>query len=358
MNNVQTPALDSIPENTRQRIAELFEAAHLARPAPLPPEQEQELIEKIKLELQRQDAVLVAHYYVAGHLQDLAEATGGFVADSLEMARFGSEHPAKTLIVAGVRFMGETAKILSPEKRVLVLDPEAECSLDLGCEAQEFSALCDSHPDRAVVVYANTSAEVKARADWTVTSAIGRDVVAYLAGKGQKVLWAPDRFLGGYIQRVTGADMLLWPGSCLVHEEFKAEALQGLLKKHPGAAVLVHPESPSEVIAMADMVGSTTQMIKAARTLPAKTFIVATEQGIFHKMKQAAPGKQFLPVPTGGLGGDCASCATCPWMKLNSLAKLAHVLETGANEVLIQESIRSRAVLSIRRMLDFKRSRN
>lgn len=342
-----------IPAALRRRIANLADQARLARPGEIPPDQEQELIAKIKEQLRRQNAVLIAHYYVDGKLQDLAEETGGFVADSLEMARFGHQHPAKTLVVAGVRFMGETAKILSPDKRVLVPDVQADCSLDLGCPEESFLAACDAHPDRTVVVYANTSAAVKARADWTVTSAIGRDIVAHLAAGGKKVLWAPDRYLGGYIQRVTGADMLLWPGSCVVHEEFKADALLSLLREHPDAVVLVHPESPPEVVALADVVGSTTQMIRAARELPATTMIVATEQGIFHKMKQAAPGKTFLPVPTGGLGGTCASCATCPWMKLNDLAGLARVLETGENEIQVLEPVRNKAVVTIQRMLDF-----
>lgn len=346
-------ALHSIPESTHLRISQLAAEARQAQAGPLTLRREMDLRQRIKAELRRQDAVLVAHYYVDGALQDLAEETGGFVADSLEMARFGRQHPATTLIVAGVRFMGETAKILSPEKRVLVLDPRAECSLDLGCPEWDFSAFCEANPERTVVVYANTSAAVKARAHWTVTSAIGRDIVAHLAARSEKVLWAPDRYLGGYIQRSTGADMLLWPGSCLVHEEFKADALQALLQEYPDAAVLVHPESPPDIIDLADVVGSTTQMIKAAQTLRAKTFIVATEQGIFHKMKQAAPGKVFLPVPTGGLGGTCTSCAICPWMKLNDLASLARVLETGHNEILVDENIRRKAVVSIQRMLDF-----
>ena len=178
--------------------------------------------------LAREDAVLVAHYYVDSELQELAEETGGCVADSLEMARFGLTHPASTVVVAGVRFMGETAKILSPEKQVLVVEPQAECSLDLGCPPAAFSAFCDQHPERTVVVYANTSAEVKARADWVVTSSIAVDLVADLAAKGEKMIWAPDRYLGDYVKRQTGADLLLWGGSCIVHEEFKAEVLLNL----------------------------------------------------------------------------------------------------------------------------------
>ena len=311
------------------------------------------LITSIKRMMTEQNAVLVAHYYTSADLQDLAEETGGIVSDSLEMARFGHNHPAKTLIVAGVKFMGETAKILNPEKRVLMPDLEAECSLDLSCPADVFAEFCDAHPDRTVVVYANTSAAVKARADWVVTSGIAVKVVQHLHDQGQKILWAPDRHLGAYVQKATGADMLLWQGSCVVHDAFKAEALKLLKAEHPDAAVLVHPESPQAVIELADLVGSTTALIKAAQTLPAKTFIVATDNGIFHKMQKAAPGKIFLEAPTAGVGATCKSCAHCPWMAMNGLKKLARVLANGDNEILIEESVRAKAVLSINRMLDF-----
>lgn len=311
------------------------------------------LRDRIKRELARQDAVLVAHYYVDEAIQDLADETGGCVADSLEMARFGYEHDASTVIVAGVRFMGETAKILSPDKRVLMLDSDANCSLDIGCPADEFSAFCDAHPDRTVVVYANTSAAVKARADWVVTSSIALKLAKHLHARGEKILWAPDRFLGAYVQRESGADMVLWQGSCIVHEEFKAELLVDMMKKHPEAKVLVHPESPPGVIELADVVGSTSQIINAARTLDARTFIVATEDGIFHKMAEAAPGKKFIAAPTGGEGATCVSCAHCPWMKMNDLDRLLGVLENGEGEVLVDEDIRRRAERSIKRMIEF-----
>lgn len=314
------------------------------------------LVARIKRMLQEQNAVLVAHYYVSGDIQDLAEQTGGFVSDSLEMARFGYEHPARTVVVAGVSFMGETAKILSPDKRVLLVDREATCSLDLGCPADDFRQFCDAHPDRTVVVYANTSAAVKARADWVVTSSIALKVVEHLKRKGEKILWAPDRYLGDYVQRETGADMLLWQGSCIVHEEFKADALRELKQEQPDAAVLVHPESPPNVIALADMVGSTSQIIKAAQTLDNPTFIVATEDGIFHKMQQLCPDKTFIAAPTAGQGATCQSCAHCPWMKMNDLPRLAHVLETGTNEVIIDEDIRRAAEVSLKRMVDFARA--
>ena len=312
-----------------------------------------ELKNRIKALLTQQNAVLVAHYYVHPDLQDLAEETGGCVSDSLEMARFGRDHAAQTVVVCGVRFMGETAKILNPEKRVLMPELEAECSLDLGCPPDEFAKFCDEHPDRTVVVYANTSAEVKARADWMVTSSIGLKIVEHLHAKGEKIIWAPDRHLGAYIQRETGADMLLWQASCIVHDEFKAFELAELKKKHPGAKVLVHPESPEAVIKLADVVGSTTQIIRAAQTLNATEFIVATDGGIFHKMKAAAPGKLFIEAPTAGNSASCKSCAHCPWMAMNGLANLAEILTTGKNEVHIDADISRRAKRSIERMLDF-----
>jgi quinolinate synthase len=317
------------------------------------PAEKAELIARIKRLLKEQDAVLVAHYYVHPDLQDLAEATGGIVSDSLDMANFGHQHPAKTIVVAGVRFMGETAKILNPEKRVLMPDLEAECSLDLGCPADEFTAFCDAHPDRTVVVYANTSAAVKARADWMVTSSIALPVVRHLHEQGKKILWAPDRHLGGYVQEQTGADMLLWQGSCIVHDEYKARELQELKAQHPGALVLVHPESPRAVVQQADVVGSTTQLIKAAQSSTAKEFIVATDNGILHKMRTLCPDKTFLEAPTAGHGATCTSCSHCPWMAMNGLLNLAEVLEKGHNEIHVDPAIIPRAVQPIKRMLDF-----
>ena len=315
------------------------------------------LIGDIKDLLKQKDAVLVAHYYTDEDLQMIADVTGGTVSDSLEMARFGNQHPASTLVVAGVRFMGETAKILNPEKRVLMPTLEAECSLDLGCPAAQFIPFCDAHPEHTVVVYANTSAEVKARADWVVTSSIAVDVVRHLAGQGKKILWAPDRYLGGYVQKVTGADMLLWQASCIVHERFKAATLENLARAHPDAAILVHPESPEAVIALADVVGSTTQLINAAQQLPNKEFIVATDNGIFYKMKQAAPDKIFLEAPSAGEGATCESCAHCPWMAMNHLRNLAEVLKTGNNEIHVDEEVRVRALRSTQRMVDFVNNR-
>ncbi|MGA7178310.1 MAG: quinolinate synthase NadA [Thiobacillaceae bacterium] len=312
-----------------------------------------ELKVRIKTLMKRQHAVLVAHYYTSAALQDLAEETGGIVSDSLEMARFGHHHPAATLIVAGVKFMGETAKILNPEKRVIMPDLGADCSLDLACPADVFTGFCDAHPERTVVVYANTSAAVKARADWVVTSGIAAKIVTHLHKRGEKLIWAPDRHLGAYVQKISGADMLLWQGSCVVHEAFKADGLIKLKQRHPQAAVLVHPESAASVIELADVVGSTTQLINAVKDLPNPEFIVATDNGIFHKMREMAPGKVLLEAPTAGEGATCASCAHCPWMAMNGLQKLASVLENGGNEIHVEDDIRVGAVRSIQRMLDF-----
>ena len=317
------------------------------------PEEKIALKNRIRALLKEKQAVLVAHYYVDADLQDLAEETGGCVSDSLEMARFGRDHEAKTLIVAGVRFMGETAKILSPEKTILMPDLDATCSLDLGCDANEFAAFCDAHPDRTVVVYANTSAAVKARADWMVTSSIGLDIVRHLHAQGKKILWAPDKHLGSYIQKETGADMLLWQGSCLVHDEFKGVELDVMKAEYPNAKVLVHPESPASVVAQADVVGSTSQLIHAAQTLDAQEFIVATDNGILHKMQMAAPGKRFIVAPTAGNSATCKSCAHCPWMAMNGLRNLLHVLETGSNEINVDTAIAQKAKTCIDRMLDF-----
>ncbi|KAA0447059.1 MAG: quinolinate synthase NadA [Candidatus Thioglobus sp.] len=303
--------------------------------------------------LKQKNAVLVAHYYVDGALQDLAEATGGKVADSLEMARFGQNSAAETIIVAGVRFMGETAKILSPEKKVLVLDKNATCSLDEDCPAAEFAQFCDAHSDRKVVVYANTSAAVKARADWVVTSGSALKVVKHLHEQGKKILWAPDKHLGNYVQNQTGADILLWQGACVVHERFKADALAALKTKHPEAAVLVHPESPQSVVDLADVVGSTTALINAVKNRDEPTFIIATDNGIFHKMHAVAPNKKLIEAPTAGAGADCESCAHCGWMAMNDLEKLLNVLQTDQNEIKIDPQISEKAQQSIQKLLNF-----
>lgn len=315
------------------------------------------LVVEIKQLLEAHNAVLVAHYYTDSAIQALADETGGYVSDSLDMARFGHEHAAETLVVAGVRFMGETAKILNPEKRVLMPDLQANCSLDLGCPAEQFSDFCDQHPERTVVVYANTSAAVKARADWMVTSGSALDIVRHLDAQGKKILWAPDRYLGDYIRTQTGADMLLWNSACIVHEEFKAAELEALRQAHVDAKVLVHPESPPAVIAQADVVSSTSGLIAAVKNLDAQKFIVATDAGIFYKMQAVAPEKILIEAPTSGRGATCKSCAHCPWMAMNRLQPLADTLRTGANEIELSHDLCMRARVPIKRLLDFAESR-
>jgi quinolinate synthase len=311
------------------------------------------VIERIKALLKAKNAVIVAHYYVDGDIQDLAMQTGGFVSDSLEMARFGKNHTAQNLIVAGVRFMGETAKILSPHKCVFMPDLEATCSLDLGCPADDFRKFKSAHPDRVSVVYANTSAAVKAQADWMVTSSCALAIVHHLDQQGKKILWAPDRHLGRYIQEQTGADMILWNGACIVHDEFKAVELAAMREKHPDAMVLVHPESPQHVVDQADVVGSTSAMIKAVLEGSASEYIVATDQGILHRMRQLAPHKKLIAAPTAGESATCKSCANCPWMAMNGLRGILHCLEHDSGEIEVKEPIRSEALGCIERMLDF-----
>jgi len=337
------------------RIPQIKVPAHPVK-LELPVREKEALKERIKSMLRRKNAVLVAHYYTDADLQDLADETGGCVADSLEMARFAAEHPAQTLVVAGVRFMGETSKILNNEKLVLMPDLAATCSLDEGCPIDLFTDFCDRHPEHTVVVYANTSAEVKARSHWVVTSGIALAVVRHLAEKGEKILWGPDRHLGRYVQQLTGVEMILWPGSCVVHEEFKADALLQLRQRHPQAAVLVHPESPQEVVDQADVVGSTTALIQAVQRLPNKEFIVATDAGIFNRMRQLAPDKVLLGAPAAGEGASCESCARCPWMEMNTLEKLAMVLENGAGEIKVAPELAAKARVPIQRMLDFAKT--
>lgn len=356
--SVETNTEKQSMSTMQDRILVQEHLAHESEPRALNTTQRRELECRIKDQLQQRNAVLVAHYYIDPDIQRLAEDTGGCVADSLEMARFSNAHSASTVVVAGVKFMGETAKILNPEKTVLMPTLEATCSLDVGCQPEEFAAFCDAHPDRTVVVYANTSAAVKARADWVVTSSCAKQIVEHLDERGEKVLWAPDKHLGRYIQKATGADMLIWDGSCIVHEEFKARGVEDLKAIYPEAAVLVHPESPESVVEVADVVGSTSQLIHAVKTWQNEQFIVATDNGIFYKMQQQAPTKTLMEAPTAGSGATCRSCAHCPWMAMNGLENLLHVLEQGDQEIKVDELQRERALRPLRRMLDFTAEMN
>lgn len=341
-------------------MTQVLRAAPIEYPFPEKPirlsvDEQAQYVSDIKRLLKQKNAALIAHYYTDPEIQALAEETGGFISDSLEMARFGRDCEAQTLIIAGVRFMGETAKILSPEKQVLMPTLEATCSLDLGCPVKEFSAFCDAHPEHTVVVYANTSAAVKARADWVVTSSIALDVVEYLDSKGEKIIWGPDRHLGNYIAKQTGADMLMWQGECIVHDEFSAQALLDMKKLHPDAAILVHPESPASVVDMADAVGSTTQLIKASQSLEHSKFIVATDRGIFYKMQQLAPQKTFYEAPTAGNGATCKSCAHCPWMAMNGLKAIyAALTDDTGHDIHVDDMLREKALIPLNRMLSFQ----
>ena len=312
-----------------------------------------DLFKSISQNLSANNATLVSHYYVDPLIQEITEKSGGFVGDSLEMAKFGSNCSTENLIVCGVKFMAETAKILSPEKNIFVPTYESTCSLDLGCPAPELQKMKDKYPDRMLVVYANTSAEVKAMADWVVTSSIAREIIEELDLQGKKILWAPDKYLGGYLQKETGADMVLWDSACVVHEEFKASGLRDLKRVHPDAGILVHPESPMEVVSMADAVGSTSHLIKASKELDFNKFIVATDKSIFYKMTQLSPEKEFFEAPTGGVGSSCKSCAHCPWMGLNSLKNLNECVEQLINEITLPEDLIRKAKIPLDKMINF-----
>ena len=343
----------TIPVQLESRIQQL------AKDAPTQPwlnnAEKAQLKKEIKELLKANNAQLIAHYYVDDDLQALAEETGGVVADSLEMANFGAQSDADILVVCGVRFMGESAKMLSPEKTVLMPDLGATCSLDEGCPADEFANFCQQHPDHTVVVYANTSAKVKAIADWVVTSGNALQIVSHLKSQGHKIIWAPDRHLGHWIEKETGIEMLRWQGHCIVHDEFKRFELEALKDKHPKAKLLIHPESPSDVVELADVVGSTKVLLNAVTQLPDEEFIVATDYGIFYKMQQLAPDKKLIIAPTGSKAESCNSCAHCPWMAMNGLQNLRDCLKHHTGEVVIEEEIRQKALLSLQRMLDFSR---
>ena len=317
------------------------------------PTNKDDLFESITYNLKKNKASVVSHYYVDPLIQEITEETGGFVGDSLEMAKFGNRCKSENLIVCGVKFMAETAKILSPEKSIFVPTLESTCSLDLGCPADELKELKNKHPERELVVYANTSAEVKAMSDWVVTSSIAKEIIEDLHFEGKKILWAPDKYLGSYLQKETGADMILWDSACVVHEEFKSNGIKDLKALHPDAGVLVHPESPPEVIEMADAVGSTSHLIKASRELDFDKFIVATDKSIFYKMSQFSPNKEFFEAPTGGVGSSCKSCAHCPWMGLNSLYNLDKCVLELKNEIQLDESLIQSAKEPLDKMIQF-----
>jgi len=300
-------------------------------------------IEKIKRE---KNAVIMAHYYTPGEVQDIAD----FVGDSLALAQKAAETSADIIVICGVYFMGETAKILCPDKKVLVLDKMAGCSLADSCDAEKFRRFIAEHPGHKVISYVNTSAAVKTLTDIVVTSSNACQIVNSLP-KDEKIIFGPDRNLGSYINYTTGRNMLLWDGACHVHEKFDMEKIIELKKQYPEAKVLVHPECKGHVVKLADRVGSTAALLNYAIASDAKDFIVATESGILHEMRKKAPEKNFIPAPPN----DSFGCNECSYMKLNTVEKLLDVLQNESNEVVVDAETIERAKLPIIRMLDISR---
>lgn len=301
------------------------------------------LTEEIKRLKKERDAAIMAHYYTDGEIQDLADVVG----DSLALAQVARTLPNKVIVLCGVHFMGETTKILCPDKTVLVPDMEAGCSLADSCPADEFEKFVKEHPDHTVVSYVNTSAAVKALTDVVVTSSNALKIVKALP-EDAKIIFGPDRNLGNYISSETGRKMLIWDGACHVHEQFSLEGIIRLKKEHPQAKVLVHPECKQAVVLLADKVGSTAALLNYAKESPAREFIVATESGILHKMRLQCPEKTFIPAPPEEAGCACNNCA---YMKLNTLEKLRDCLRDLAPEIEVDQLIASEAVKSIDRML-------
>lgn len=301
------------------------------------------LIDEIRRLKAERDAAIMAHYYTDGEIQDIADVVG----DSLALAQKARTLPNRVIVLCGVHFMGETAKILCPDKTVLVPDTEAGCSLADSCPAPEFEAFVKAHPGHTVVSYVNTSAAVKALTDVVVTSSNARQIVEALP-PDEKIIFGPDRNLGNYINSETGRKMLLWDGACHVHEQFSLDAIIRLKREHPEAKLLVHPECKKAVTLLADHVGSTASLLKYAQESPAREFIVATESGILHKMRQSCPDKTFIAAPPEQAG--CA-CNNCSYMKLNTLEKLRDCLRDLSPEIHVDEEVAARAIRPIKRML-------
>lgn len=301
------------------------------------------LFEKVGRLKKEKNAVVLAHYYQEPDIQDVAD----YIGDSLGLSQEAAKTNADVIVFAGVHFMAETAKILNPGKTVLLPDLEASCSLADTCPAEEFRRFKEQHPGHIVVSYINCTAAVKAESDLICTSSNAVKIVQSIPAD-KKILFAPDKNLGRYVIQQTGRDMALWPGSCIVHETFSAKKLIQLKMDHPGARVIAHPECEEAVLDQADFVGSTTALLKYAISSPEKEFIVVTEAGILHQMKKAAPNKTFIPSPPNA---NCA-CNECPYMRRNTLEKIALCLETMSPAIEIPEDVRIRAVRPIQRMLE------
>ena len=311
-------------------------------------EKDKEKLEELKAEIEKlkkeKGAVILAHYYQQGDIQDVAD----YIGDSLALAQIATKLKEPVIVMCGVYFMGETAKILCPDKTVLIPDASAGCSLADSCDAVAFEEFINEHPDYTVVSYVNTSAAVKALTDVVVTSSNAKKIIDTFP-EDEKIIFGPDRNLGGYINSLTGRKMLLWDGACHVHEQFSVEKLIELKKAHPAAKVLAHPECKRALIMLADKVGSTAALLDYARTSDCREFIVATESGILHQMQRDCPGKTFIPLPP--VDSTCG-CNDCSFMKLNTMEKLRDCLRDGKPEVTVDPEIAELAVRPINRMLD------
>lgn len=305
------------------------------------------LKEEIKKLKKEKGAVVLAHYYQQGDIQDVAD----YIGDSLALAQIAEKIEEPVIVLCGVHFMGETAKILCPDKKVLIPDADAGCSLADSCDAEEFRKFVEAHPDHTVISYVNTSAAVKALTDVVVTSSNARAVVDTFP-KDAKLIFGPDRNLGGYINSITGRDMLLWDGACHVHEQFSLEKIVKLKEQYPEAKLLVHPECKRPIVLMADKVGSTAALLSYAKSSDAHQFIVATESGILHQMRKECPDKEFIPAPP--IDSTCG-CNDCNFMKLNTLEKLRDCLRDGTPEIHVDPAIADRARRPIERMLSLSK---
>ncbi len=319
-----------------------------APPAGVIPANLEEEILRLKREM---NAVILAHYYQEDDIQDIADVIG----DSLELARKAAETSADVIVFCGVKFMAEGAKILNPSKTVLLPDMAAGCSLEYSCPPAQFKAFREAHPEHIAITYINCSAEIKALTDIIVTSSNAEAIINSLP-KDQKIIFAPDRFLGSYLNKKTGRDMLLWDGSCMVHERFSERELVKLRTQHPKAHIIAHPECPETLLNYAHHIGSTSSLLKFTEERPGQEFIVLTEAGILHQMQKRSPGSTFYPVPSALDGGACVSCNTCPYMKLNTMEKLYLCMRDRTPELILPPELIVAARKPLDRMLELSKS--
>lgn len=310
----------------------------------------EQLISEINRLRKEKNAVIMAHYYQPKEIQDIAD----FIGDSLALAQQARKTSADIIVLCGVHFMGETAKIICPDKKVLIPDMAAGCSLADSCKAEDLKVFKEQHPGYTVISYVNTSAEVKALTDLCVTSSNAKKIVDMLP-KDEKIIFGPDHNLGSYINSVTGREMLLWNGACHVHEKFSVEALVKLKKEYPAAKVLAHPECKASLLVLADVIGSTQALLNYAVESEEKEFLVCTESGILFEMQKRCPEKNFIPVPPETTEQIGCSCNECNYMRLSSLEKLYNVLRDETNEIFVDEKIAKEAVRCIDRMLEMSK---